>query len=99
MRILDGGRNGIASQALGIAQGAFDFALDYTKTRVQFGKPIFANQALMAIKIEAARLLAYQAAWLEGAGEPYGKQSAMAKLYAGDIAMEVTTDAVQLLGG
>ncbi|MDH7479952.1 MAG: acyl-CoA dehydrogenase [Syntrophomonadaceae bacterium] len=105
MRVLDGGRNGIAAQALGIAQGAFDYALDYVKTRVQFGRPIFSNQAVqfmladMATKIECARLLTYQAAWLEGAGLPYGLQSAMAKLYASDIAMQVTTDAVQLLGG
>ncbi|NPV27341.1 MAG: acyl-CoA dehydrogenase [Firmicutes bacterium] len=105
MRILDGGRNGIAAQAVGIAQGAFEFALAYAKQREQFGRPIIANQAIAfmladaATEIEAARLLTYQAAWLEGAGLPYGKASAMAKVFAGDIAMKVTTDMVQVLGG
>lgn len=105
MRTLDGGRNGIAAQAVGIAQGAFEEALAYAKQRVQFGQPIFSNQAIafkladMATKIEAARLLTYQAAFLEGAGLPYGKASAMAKVFAGDIAMEVTVEAVQILGG
>ncbi|OEF99714.1 acyl-CoA dehydrogenase [Vulcanibacillus modesticaldus] len=105
MMTLDGGRNGIAAQAVGIAQGALDEALNYAKERVQFGKPIAKQQAIqfkladMASKVEAARLLTYQAAWLEDNGLPYGKQSAMAKLMAGDIAMEVTTDAVQIFGG
>jgi len=105
MMTLDGGRNGIAAQALGIAQGAFDHALAYAKERVQFGKPIAALQAIqfkladMATKIEAARLLTYQAAWLEDQGLPYGKASAMSKVFAGDIAMEVTTEAVQVFGG
>ncbi len=105
MMILDGGRNGIAAQAVGIAQGALDFALQYAKERVQFGKPISDQQAIrfkladMATRIEAARLLTYQAAWLESAKLPYGKASAMAKLYAGDAAMYVTTEAVQILGG
>lgn len=105
MMTLDGGRNGIAAQAVGIAQGAFDLALDYAKQREQFGKPIASFQGIqfkladMATKIEAARLLTYQAAWLESAGLPYGKASAMAKLFAGDTAMEVTTEAVQIFGG
>lgn len=105
MMTLDGGRNGIAAQALGIAQGAFDHAAAYAKERVQFGKPIASLQAIqfkladMATKIEAARLLTYQAAWLEDQGLPYGKASAMSKVFAGDIAMEVTTEAVQVFGG
>lgn len=105
MMTLDGGRNGIAAQAVGIAQGALDAAVAYAKERVQFGKPIIANQGIsfkladMATNIEAARLLTYQAAWLESAGLPYGKASAMAKLFAGDTAMKVTTEAVQVFGG
>lgn len=105
MMTLDGGRNGISAQAVGIAQGALDHALAYAKERKQFGKPIAQQQGLqfmlanMATKVEAARLLTYQAAWLESSGLPYGKESAMSKLYAGDIAMEVTTDAVQVFGG
>jgi butyryl-CoA dehydrogenase len=105
MMTLDGGRNGIAAQALGIAQGAFEAALDYAKERKQFGKPIAQQQAIqfkladMATKIEAARLLTYQAAWLEGKNLPYGKASAISKLYAADIAMEVTIEAVQIFGG
>ncbi|MGN1400485.1 MAG: acyl-CoA dehydrogenase [Bacillus sp. (in: firmicutes)] len=105
MMTLDGGRNGIAAQAVGIAQGALDAALEYSKERVQFGKPIAAQQGIgfkladMATGIEAARLLTYQAAWLESEGLPYGKESAMSKLLAGDTAMKVTTEAVQIFGG
>lgn len=105
MMTLDGGRNGIAAQAVGIAQGALDKATAYAKERKQFGKSIGSNQAIafkladMATKIEAARLLTYQAAWLEGQGLPYGQASAMSKLFAGDTAMEVTTEAVQVFGG
>ncbi|MCU9613330.1 acyl-CoA dehydrogenase [Caldibacillus lycopersici] len=105
MMTLDGGRNGIAAQAVGIAQGALDAAVAYAKERKQFGKPIIANQGIsfkladMATNIEAARLLTYQAAWLESNGLPYGKASAMAKLFAGDTAMSVTTEAVQVFGG
>ncbi|MGG2063385.1 acyl-CoA dehydrogenase [Bacillus sp. S14(2024)] len=105
MQTLDGGRNGIAAQAVGIAQGALDAAADYAKERHQFGKPIAAQQGIgfkladMAMGIEAARLLTYQAAWLESEGLPYGKESAMSKLFAGDTAMKVTTDAVQVFGG
>lgn len=102
---LDGGRIGIAAQALGIAQGAFDQALEYSKIREQFGKPISANQGLqwmladMATRIEAARLLVYRAAYLKDNHQPYGKESAMAKLYASECAMWVTTKAVQIFGG
>lgn len=105
MMTLDGGRNGIAAQAVGIAQGALDASVKYAKERKQFGKPIGVNQGIgfkladMATKVEAARLLTYQAAWRESEGLPYGKESAMSKLFAGDIAMEVTTDAVQVFGG
>ncbi|MED1202892.1 acyl-CoA dehydrogenase [Heyndrickxia acidicola] len=105
MMTLDGGRNGIAAQAVGIAQGALDAAVAYAKDREQFGKPIAANQGIsfkladMATEIEAARLLTYQAAWLESNGLPYGKESAMSKLFAGDTAMKVTTEAVQIFGG
>lgn len=105
MMTLDGGRNGIAAQAVGIAQGALDAAIDYAKERHQFGKPIAAQQGIafkladMATSVEAARLLTYQAAWLESEGLPYGKASAMSKLFAGDTAMKVTTEAVQIFGG
>ncbi|RHW40223.1 acyl-CoA dehydrogenase [Neobacillus notoginsengisoli] len=105
MMTLDGGRNGIAAQAVGIAQGALDAAVDYAKERHQFGKPIAANQGIsfkladMATATEASRLLTYQAAWLESEGLPYSKASAMAKLFAGDTAMNVTTEAVQVFGG
>jgi len=105
MMTLDGGRNGIAAQAVGIAQGALDAAVEYAKERVQFGKPIAAQQGIgfklaeMATSVEAARLLTYQAAWLESEGLPYGKESAMSKLFAGDTAMKVTTEAVQVFGG
>lgn len=105
MMTLDGGRNGIAAQAVGIAQGALDAAVDYARERVQFGKPISAQQGVgfkladMATSIEASRLLTYQAAWLESEGLPYGKESAMSKLFAGDTAMKVTTEAVQVFGG
>lgn len=105
MMTLDGGRNGIAAQAVGIAQGALDAAAAYAKERKQFGKPIAANQGVsfkladMATAVEAARLLTYQAAWLKSNGLPYGKESAMSKLFAGDTAMKVTTEAVQIFGG
>lgn len=105
MKTLDGGRNGIAAQAVGIAQGALDAAVGYASERVQFGKAIAENQGVgfkladMATGIEASRLLTYQAAWLETEGLPYGKASAMAKLLAGDTAMSVTTEAVQIFGG
>ncbi|PLT31668.1 acyl-CoA dehydrogenase [Peribacillus deserti] len=105
MMTLDGGRNGIAAQAVGIAQGALDASVAYAKERHQFGKPIAAQQGIgfkladMATQVEASRLLTYQAAWLESEGLPYGKESAMSKLFAGDAAMKVTTEAVQVFGG
>jgi alkylation response protein AidB-like acyl-CoA dehydrogenase len=105
MKTLDGGRIGIAAQALGIAQGAYEAALEYAKERKQFNQPISSFQAIqfkladMATEIEAARLLVYQAAYKASAGIPYGKDSAMAKLYASDVAMRVTNEAVQVFGG
>ncbi len=102
---LDGGRNGIAAQAVGIAQGALDEAVAYSQSREQFGQPIARFQAIsfmladMATKVEAARLLTYQAAFLENEGLPYGKASAMAKLFASEAAMSITTKAVQIFGG
>ncbi len=105
MTTLDGGRIGVAAQALGIAQAALDHAVKYAKERVQFGKPIAANQAVqfmladMAAKVEAARLLTYRAAYVKDKGLPYSKEAAMAKMYASDAAMTVTTDAVQIFGG
>ena len=105
MTTLDGGRSGIAAQAVGIAQGALDAASDYAKEREQFGKPIVHNQGVsfkladMATEIEASRLLTYQAAWLESNDLPYSNASAMAKLFAGDTAMRQTVEAVQVFGG
>ena len=105
MFTLDGGRIGIAAQALGIAQGAFEHALTYAKERVQFGKPIAAQQAVsfkladMATKLRCARFLVYSAAELKEQHAPYGMESAMAKMYASDIALEVTNDAMQIHGG
>lgn len=105
MKTLDGGRIGIAAQALGIAQGAYEAALAYARDRKQFDQPIAGFQAVqfmladMAIRIEAARLLVYQAAWRASAGVSYGKESAMAKLAASEAAMWVTTKAVQVHGG
>jgi alkylation response protein AidB-like acyl-CoA dehydrogenase/rubredoxin len=105
MATLDGGRIGIAAQALGIAQGAFEQAVSYAKERVQFGKPIGFQQAIsfkiadMATKLRTARLLVYSAAELKENHEPYGMESAMAKQYASDIALEVTNDALQIFGG
>ena len=105
MKTLDGGRIGIAAQALGIAQGALDVTVDYVKERKQFGRSLSAFQntqfelANMKTKIEAARLLVYKAASKKDAGKPYSVDAAMAKLYASEVAMEVTTKAVQLHGG
>ena len=103
---LDRTRPGIAAQALGIAQGALDFAVHYAKQRIQFGKPIFDNQAVqfmladMDIKVEAARRLIYHAGELMDAGvSRFSRESAIAKTYASDIAIEVTNDAIQVLGG
>ncbi|MHB8170519.1 MAG: acyl-CoA dehydrogenase [Thermincolia bacterium] len=105
MATLDGGRIGIAAQALGIAQGALEQAVNYSKERQQFGQPISNFQGIqfkladMATKVEAARLLVYRAAYLEDQGQPYSGAAAMAKLFASEAAMEITTDAVQIFGG
>ncbi|HUW63782.1 MAG TPA: acyl-CoA dehydrogenase [Spirochaetia bacterium] len=102
---LDGGRIGIAAQALGIAQGALDQAVGYAKTREQFGQPVGRFQAVgwmladAATRIQAARHLIYHAAWLKDQGQSYSKESAMAKLFASETAMWVTTKAVQIHGG
>jgi alkylation response protein AidB-like acyl-CoA dehydrogenase len=105
METLNGGRIGIAAQALGIASGAYELALAYSKERKAFGKPISQHQAIqfkladMATQIEAARLLVYKAAWLKDEGKDYAHASAMAKLYASEVAMNVTVEAVQVHGG
>lgn len=105
MNTLDGGRIGIASQALGIAQGAYEAAVEYAKEREQFGKPIGFQQinsfkiADMATKIRAARFLVYSSAEMKENHEPYGMESAMAKQYASDVCLEVVNDALQIFGG
>ncbi len=105
MKVLEGGRIGIASQALGLASGAYERALAYSKERKAFGTEIANHQAIafkladMAVKIENARNLCLKAAWLKDQHKPFGLYSAMAKQYAADIAMEVTTEAVQIHGG
>jgi butyryl-CoA dehydrogenase len=105
MATLDGGRIGIAAQAVGIARAAFEAAREYAKGRVQFGKPIASLQAIqfmladMATEIEAARLLTYRAAALKDAGRRFSKEAAMAKLYASEAAMRITTKAIQVHGG
>ncbi|MEJ6822506.1 MAG: acyl-CoA dehydrogenase family protein [Flavobacteriales bacterium] len=105
MKTLSGGRIGIAAQALGIAQGALDLALAYSRERTTFGKPIHEHQAIafkladMEMKVEQARMLVYKAAWLKDEGKNYDKESAMAKLGASEAAMWVATEAVQVHGG
>lgn len=105
MKTLDGGRIGIAAQALGIAEGALDEAVAYMKERKQFGRPLSAFQGLqwmiaeMDTKVEAAKYLVYKAACLKEAKMPYSVEAARAKLFAADVAMEVTTKAVQIFGG
>jgi len=105
MSSLDGGRIGIAAQALGLAVGAYERALAYARERKSFGVPIGQHQMVqwmladMAVAIEGARLLVWQAASLKDAGRPFSTQSAMAKLFAAEMAMKVTTDAVQVHGG
>lgn len=105
MSTLNGGRIGIASQALGIASGAYELALKYSKERKAFGKTLSQHQAIqfklaeMATKIDAARLLIFQAAYLKDQKKDFAKEAAMAKLYASEIAQEVTTEAVQIHGG
>jgi butyryl-CoA dehydrogenase len=105
MTILDRGRTAIGSMAVGIAQGAFEESLSYAKQRVQFGKPIGKNQAIqwmladMATSIDAARLLVMRAAFLEDQGLPFSIEASMAKLFASEMAMKATRDAIQIHGG
>ena len=105
MKTLAGGRIGIAAQALGIAAGAYELALAYSKERKAFGKPISEHQAIqfkladMATEIEAARLLCYKAAWHKDQHMDYAQSGAMAKLYASKVAMDTTIEAVQIHGG
>lgn len=105
MKLLEGGRIGISAQALGIATGAYDLAKKYAKVRKTFGTEIANHQAIafklsdMATNIEAARMMVYKAAWLKDNHQPYGTASAMAKLFATDVAMSTTTEAVQIHGG
>lgn len=102
---LDGGRIGIAAMAVGIAQGAFNKAVKYAKERKQFGKTLAEFQvtqfklADMAVKIEIARNYVYKAAWLKDQGRPFGKEAAIAKYYASEMAMEVCDEAIQIHGG
>ena len=102
---LDGGRIGIASQALGIAKAALDFSISYSKERKQFNKPIAANQAIqfkladMAMGIETARLLIYKAAWAKDHNQDFSSLASMAKVYASEVAMKASTDCVQIHGG
>jgi len=105
LRILDNGRIGIGSMAIGIAQGAFEESVKYSKERVQFDKPIAEHQAVqfmladMAMRIDAARILVRRAAWLKDQGLPFKKEAAMAKLYASEMSSFVTNKAVQIHGG
>jgi butyryl-CoA dehydrogenase len=105
MRTLTGGRISIGALALGIAQGAYEHALRYSKQRKQFGKTISEFQGIqfmladMAVKIEAARLLVYHAAMLKDAGKPHSKEAAMAKLFASEVGNWVTDKAIQIHGG
>jgi acyl-CoA dehydrogenase len=105
MRTLDLTRPGTAAGAVGVARAAFDYSVEYSKTRIQFGQPIAMNQGVnflvadMATEIEAARLLVWQAAWLIDQGERATLQSSYAKRFSADTAMKVTTDAVQIFGG
>jgi alkylation response protein AidB-like acyl-CoA dehydrogenase len=105
LRTLDGGRIGIAAMALGLAQAAYEAAAAYAKERRQFGRPIGEFQGVafmiadMATGIDAARLMTYRAAWLKDAGKPYTTEAAMAKLFASEVARDVTNDAIQVHGG
>jgi len=105
MKTLDGGRIGIAAQALGIAEGAYELALAYSHERSAFGKPINQHQSVsnklanMVVDIEAARMLVYRAAWLKDQGEDFATAAAIAKLYASEVAMKHTVEAVQVHGG
>jgi butyryl-CoA dehydrogenase len=105
LKTLDGGRIGIGAMALGLAQAAFEAASAYAKERRQFDRPIASFQGVafkiadMATQIDAARLLVYRAAWLKDQGRPYTTESAMAKLFASEVARQVTNDAIQVHGG
>ncbi|HKE14102.1 MAG TPA: acyl-CoA dehydrogenase family protein, partial [Kofleriaceae bacterium] len=105
MSTLDGGRIGIAAQALGIARAAFEDSLDYGRQRRTFGKPIVEHQAIqwkladMATEIDATRLLVWRAAYLKDRGQPYGQAAAMAKLFASDVANRAAREAIQIFGG
>ncbi len=105
LQVLDFGRSGVAALSVGVARAALEYALDYARTRRQFGEPIINNQGIsfmladMATKVEAARLLTWQAAWMADQGMRVTEKAAMAKCFASDTAMEVTTNAVQIFGG
>jgi butyryl-CoA dehydrogenase len=105
LKTLDGGRIGIGAMALGLAQAAYEAASVYAKERQQFGRPIASFQGVafmiadMATQIDAARLLVYRAAWLKDQGQPYSTEAAMAKLFASEMARQVTNDAIQVHGG
>jgi butyryl-CoA dehydrogenase len=105
LKTLDGGRIGIGAMALGLAQAAYEAAAGYAREREQFGRPIGAFQGVafkiadMATEIDAARLLVYRAAWLKDHGRPYSTESAMAKLFASEMARRATNDAIQVHGG
>jgi alkylation response protein AidB-like acyl-CoA dehydrogenase len=105
MKVLSGGRIGIAAQALGIASGAYELALKYSKERKAFGKEIYKHQEIafkladMATEVEAARMLCLKAAWLKDQGKAFDKESAMAKLYASKVANDIAREAVQVHGG
>ncbi len=106
MKLLDRSRPGLGAQAMGLAQGALEAAVDYAKKRVQFGHPIIAQQAVqqmladMAMQVEAARALVYATArMIDSGARDFTKESAMCKVFASDVAMRVTTDAMQIFGG
>ena len=105
METLNGGRIGIAAQAVGIARAAFEAARDYSRERKQFGKAIGEQQAIqhkladMATEIDAARLLVLRAAWLKEQGRPHAEEGAMAKLFASEVARRQTAEAIQIFGG
>ncbi len=105
MKMLEHSRPTVAIAGVGVARAAYEYALDYSKQRVQFGKPIYYNQSIsftltdMLTKVEAGRLLAYRAAWLADTGKSCNMEGSMAKAYCGDMAMDVATNAVQILGG
>ncbi len=105
LEILDGGRISVAAMGVGLAQGAYDLAYAYAKEREQFGKPIAKFQAIqfkladMATEIEAGRAMVYKAAWLKDQGRPFARESAMAKLYTGELSSRVAGAALQIHGG